>query len=41
MNVVGVQTAQIVYSDDEGTDNPDMLRPIVRGMVQKFLKSVR
>ncbi|HLD28917.1 MAG TPA: hypothetical protein VJC03_01145, partial [bacterium] len=41
MNVVSVQTAQIVYSDDSSTDNPDMLRDMVKSLVGSFLKSVK
>ncbi|HLD30281.1 MAG TPA: CsgG/HfaB family protein, partial [bacterium] len=41
LNLVSVQTAQIVYSDDASTDNADILREIVKNMVDDFLKAVK
>jgi len=41
MNVINVETAQIIYSDDVSIDNPDLLRDTIREMVERFLESIK
>ncbi|MFH1958377.1 MAG: CsgG/HfaB family protein [bacterium] len=41
MNVVNVESAKIVYSDDISVASPDELRDAVREMVEKFSRTIR
>jgi len=41
MNVVSVDSAKMVYSDDISVESPDKLRDAVRGMVEKFSRNVK